>query len=156
MGENSFVLITVFIISLKWLWCPLYRWQNVDSNDISSCYQRHNVTNIIMSSTSLLSPNKHRTKINLPNFWTLVMNSLVRDRILRSDFTCLPLVRSKSYSIFLSSTFQDTQFERNEIMAKVKPVLGESNKNPVHFLIRWYPNCKNTLITTPTVLHLTV
>ena len=57
------------------------------------------------------------------------MNSLVRDRILRSDFTCLPLVRSKSYSIFLSSTFQDTQFERNEIMAKVKPVLGELNKN---------------------------
>ena len=34
--------------------------------------------------------------------------------------------KPRFYSIFLSSTFVDTQYERNEIVERVKPILGEA------------------------------
>ena len=56
-----------------------------------------------------------------------LLSFLVKERIIRGDFTCLALVRPTSYTIFLSSTFVDTQFERNEILEKVRPIVGKFN-----------------------------
>lgn len=45
----------------------------------------------------------------------------MKERIFKCDFSVLPLVRPPFYSIFLSSTFVDTQIERNAIMEYVQP-----------------------------------
>ena len=48
-------------------------------------------------------------------------NLTVKERIFKCDFSVLPLVRPPFYSIFLSSTFVDTQVERNAILEHVQP-----------------------------------
>lgn len=68
-------------------------------------------------------------------------NNLVQSRVVRGDFSVLSFVKPPSYSIFLSSTFIDTQTERNAIMEFVKPRVEDVCKElniDFHFVdLRW-------------------